>query len=374
LDILDLTSVPKTPLLAELPGSGRFASTVERAIAKNGETVYVWHYRSGFGNEVLTVDVSDPSNPIVLGSIPLLATDFQFTGQHVHVANPNSNYTIYDANDPNAWIVIGEIEGIRPWDIEIRDNTAYLANATSTFSIIDISDPTNPSVIGSHYAGMNGYSVEVGSDIAFVIGSFDHELIIIDTSDLGNPTEIAEFILPMGAYDIELVGDMLYAVGYQDLCAIDVSSPALPVVTSVVPLLGLPQYSNIHHEDGVLFAGGSDLVTLDLANPEHPVVSGWYGPSNVISARTEWMEIASSNGLAYINAGAGGLQIIDVSGPCSVPCLPDTNNDGTLSPADFSAWVAAFNTQAPACDQNDDGSCTPADFSAWVTNYNAGCP
>ena len=54
-------------------------------------------------------------------------------------------------------------------------------------------------------------------------------------------------------------------------------------------------------------------------------------------------------------------------------CLPDVNNDGMVTPADFSAWVAAFNTQAPECDQNLDGSCTPADFSAWVANYNAGC-
>ena len=59
-----------------------------------------------------------------------------------------------------------------------------------------------------------------------------------------------------------------------------------------------------------------------------------------------------------------------VTGPS---CLADTNNDGSVTPADFSAWVAAFNTNAPECDQNDDGSCTPADFSAWVANYNAGC-
>ena len=59
---------------------------------------------------------------------------------------------------------------------------------------------------------------------------------------------------------------------------------------------------------------------------------------------------------------------------CPTPtCLADTNGDGILSPADFSAWVAAFNSMATACDQNGDGSCTPADFSAWVANYNAGC-
>jgi len=54
-------------------------------------------------------------------------------------------------------------------------------------------------------------------------------------------------------------------------------------------------------------------------------------------------------------------------------CLADTNGDGAVTPADFSAWVAAFNSQAPECDQNGDGSCSPADFSAWVANYNAGC-
>ncbi len=55
------------------------------------------------------------------------------------------------------------------------------------------------------------------------------------------------------------------------------------------------------------------------------------------------------------------------------PCLADVNGDGAVSPADFSAWVAAYNAQAPGCDQNGDGQCTAADFSAWVTNYNSGC-
>ncbi len=59
--------------------------------------------------------------------------------------------------------------------------------------------------------------------------------------------------------------------------------------------------------------------------------------------------------------------------PPAAECPPDTNNDGTLSPADFTAWIAAFNASAPECDQNGDGSCSPADFSAWIANFNAGC-
>lgn len=54
-------------------------------------------------------------------------------------------------------------------------------------------------------------------------------------------------------------------------------------------------------------------------------------------------------------------------------CLADVNGDGVVSPADFGAWISAFNAQAPGCDQNGDGFCTPADFGAWIGNFNAGC-
>ena len=54
-------------------------------------------------------------------------------------------------------------------------------------------------------------------------------------------------------------------------------------------------------------------------------------------------------------------------------CTADVNVDGLLTPADFNAWILAFNNQSPGCDQNGDGLCTPADFNAWILNFNAGC-
>lgn len=56
------------------------------------------------------------------------------------------------------------------------------------------------------------------------------------------------------------------------------------------------------------------------------------------------------------------------------PCPADTNGDGTLSPGDFTAWVAAYNAGLQAADQNADGLVSPGDFTAWVANYQAGCP
>ncbi|MEL6796946.1 MAG: GC-type dockerin domain-anchored protein, partial [Planctomycetota bacterium] len=54
-------------------------------------------------------------------------------------------------------------------------------------------------------------------------------------------------------------------------------------------------------------------------------------------------------------------------------CFADANNDGFLNPADFNAWITAFNTQSKECDQNNDGLCNPADFNAWVINFNSSC-
>ncbi|RNC81013.1 MAG: hypothetical protein ED559_04205 [Phycisphaera sp.] len=54
-------------------------------------------------------------------------------------------------------------------------------------------------------------------------------------------------------------------------------------------------------------------------------------------------------------------------------CLADVNGDGSVTPADFTAWINAFNNNLPECDQNSDGSCTPADFTAWIANFNIGC-
>ncbi len=57
----------------------------------------------------------------------------------------------------------------------------------------------------------------------------------------------------------------------------------------------------------------------------------------------------------------------------STTCIADVNGDGVLTPADFTAWLAAYQNMDPAADQNGDGMITPADFTAWLNNFNTNC-
>ena len=48
----------------------------------------------------------------------------------------------------------------------------------------------------------------------------------------------------------------------------------------------------------------------------------------------------------------------------------DANLDGSCTPADFTAWLAAYNSNSSTCDSNQDLFCDPTDFTAWLNAYN----
>lgn len=84
----------------------------------------------------------------------------------------------------------------------------------------------------------------------------------------------------------------------------------------------------------------------------------------------------ASNPLQIIsvpNDGSTSLSFVSSLTSVAAPCVADVNHDGFLTPTDFTAWLGAYNTQAPECDQNNDNVCNAFDFTAWITNYNQGC-
>ena len=148
----------------------------------------------------------------------------------------------------------------------------------------------------------------------------------------------------------------------QGVWALNASDPANPVVLDSIDFADRAEAMTIEGSLAYIAHGIAGLTVMDISSPSAltPIatkrISGTSG------------DIAFLDGLAYLASGAAGLQIVKAT-----PCPPDTNCDGALSSADFTAWIAAFNKGSPRCDQNADTQCTPADFTAWIANYNSGC-
>lgn len=100
--------------------------------------------------------------------------------------------------------------------------------------------------------------------------------------------------------------------------------------------------------------------------------TGWFGLSIAIEDNLVAIGAPRATNIPYRPDGTGAIAVYEIV-PTRVVCDADTNNDGVLSPADYGAWILAYNNRAPECDQNNDELCTPADFNAWIINYSAGC-
>ncbi len=108
------------------------------------------------------------------------------------------------------------------------------------------------------------------------------------------------------------------------------------------------------------------LIAYDAGTDSGPNFTSPNADTNPQDPITDFASTAPFAGLPELGTFTLTLLSVDV-------CLADANADGALTPADFTAWIAAFNAAAPVCDQNGDNACTPADFTAWIVNYNTGC-
>ena len=260
-----------------------------------------------------------------------------------------------------------------------------------------------------------GWSVDLEGNLAIVGARWEDEsapnggaAYLYDITDPANPVELAKLFSPMGdendycGYSVTIAGN-LAAVGamFDDDLGLDsgavyiydITNPGIPVLTKKllasdgedtddfgwsVALEGTTLLACSRTDDDIHPGGGSAYL-FDLTDPANPVELTKIVPSDTSANATFGWSCAIDGTTAVIGASQsdavgpnqGQAYIFDID--LAPECLADTNGDGAVTPADFSAWVAAFNAMAPQCDQNGDGSCTPADFSAWVANYNAGC-
>lgn len=367
--IVNIADLKSSSLISTLGGSGNLWRP-SAVVASEGMAFVAW--TAG----VRVVDVSEPKEPVVISHFRASDTvadsirDCAVADTLLYLAMSQYGLTIVDVSDPAVPVIMGRCDiGANSYGVEVVGTTAFLCNIDTGLWAIDASNPRNPIVVDRYAENTTIFAASAHGGYLLVPEVDSSTLSILDISQLGNLRRIGEVELPSVAGRAVVHDNYAYmpAGVDQGIHVIDIRDPAHPLFVGTIN-----EGDRVHRlvvRGDRMYAADSyeGLRVFDLADPVRPRQIGVYGRNWSV----EYVDLVGE--YAVIGDSNFGIDIINISEDCKVHCLPDINSDGSLSPADFSAWVAAFNSGAPACDQNGDGSCTPADFSSWVTNYNAGC-
>lgn len=298
-----------------------------------GETFYSVSVREntayvGTSAGVLTLDVSDPSNPLFLNRWNLTsgsAYDVQFSGGYVLVA----------AGSEGLWIMGGA-------NLRLTDNavamassgsTLYVADTLGDLKVIDMSEPANPILIRTVSVPGGVSSVTTYGTSAFV-GTDNGIIYKFDLKDPEKPIFVSSVTLPSTSINfLSFSGRYLFAGTTGGVSVIDIFDTVnMRVLTTSTAgdIKGLKGYGNY------MYISGDAFLTIAIDNFKTPLdngtVSGFAGLEPVLSGHR-----------LLVPAGTDGLRIIDlrdIENPILYPPYSGIGSLNSVAVAGNYAFVA----------------------------------
>ncbi len=289
-------------------------------------------------NKFAVIDMDEPENPLVRGTIDLSLGVLRLEGHTVFGAGGN-DFHVIDVTDPDAPAVVGTIAGIGPVaNIAQKGTLLYLVGGGSLTSV-DVTFPGLPAVKSEVSLGEEAYSVAVSEDVLYVGGrnAGQGTLWLLDISTPANPVLTATVnvtgMSSWGVMGLTVDGEYLYAQAWKsgtNFFVWDISTPASPTQVHSSNRPGSGGYDIlVNDEMAWVTYGNAGLRAYDVANPAQPqataVVSAALARS--LSKIGAYLYFADSGPSYGVETGViSGLKIFDVS-DIAAPVLK--KNDGT---------------------------------------------
>jgi len=146
----DCSISPQIDAYADSYGLPELAELDDISISGNRMYVYARYIDGEFVEELITFDISNPSDPVVLGVSPPILNIYGATAVGTnYVCLSDGNLRTYSMDDPTNPDLIGTLD--IPQSIlsyQISGGLAFLGTLNSVI-VVDISYPTNPVIVGT---------------------------------------------------------------------------------------------------------------------------------------------------------------------------------------------------------------------------------
>jgi len=236
-----------------------------------GNVVYlaISNYQNLGVHELVTVDVSDPTSPLLLDTAdsPGGHRSVDVEGDHAFVTFPD--LARFDISDPSAIEMDGFLDfGVFPGEtaghIEVEGDLAFVitdleGQSAEKLRIIDVSG--DPAFLGSVTFSYHLNDLAVRGAYVYAVGFLG--VHVVDVSDPLHPVHLGTISMENQVTDIELVGDIaLVSVFERPLTLLDISDPASPEVIGAGPSLA----TIVAAGDLVYALHASSLALYDLSD------------------------------------------------------------------------------------------------------------
>ena len=246
LSVIDISD----PANARILGSVTDADALKQpqSIAVAGQYAYI----SIDNGRMAVVDISDDSEPTIVNdsaadSISLrFMTELRIKGDYLY-ATGNFYFYVFDISDPANPALLEDstlndqtLRGSE--NLIVQGNLAYVASKNGNFFIINIVNQDAPVIQGfieghAELAGASGLAVQEG--YAYISARSSSALRVIDISDSSNPAIVAgvqDSDLIRGPSSLTVDGNYAYIIGSDDkyIRVIDIANPLNPAIVSAV--------------------------------------------------------------------------------------------------------------------------------------------
>jgi len=243
-------------------------------IAIKDNMVYISYYCNLFRDAytgVVAIDVSDPSNPIELGSIsellPIWYDELQISDHYLFatVHNAGGYYTLktIDIADPSNMVIVNQIPDLG--SVMTLSGALLVAQTIeSSIKFYDVTDPVNPEMI-SLYEIEGVYDMEIENSYLYV-SQRGGTVTIIDISDLSNPSYVNTITLKWFGANLSVMNNLLIVQDYQsssyesDVCAFDVLNPYDPELINTIHQINYVGDLTTHNSIMMIVSTGTLLI------------------------------------------------------------------------------------------------------------------
>lgn len=378
--------IPTNPL------AGAHTQASEEQFARIGDTLIATSTTPGIDSSACSViDLSNPRRPVwiaqltfpISSPIPVgVATHDQF----VYIAERYTGVHAFDLSDTHQPVHLGSQAISSPIrDIRVESGILYLIDESTGLHTFAIESDSSLTPIGFIAIEDSLQRLTLMGNLALV--SSDAVAYLIDIADPSDPiyrsTILGESFLTPSIPSAHRDGDLLYAAenssGYRIYNITDPTDPT--EIAQFDADITTPDwtYEAFVHDilvDGLdlyLSMGTGGFAIYDNTNPFAPVLRS-HAPAHEpgSTSATQYRSFEKVGQQVYLTSASAGIRVLSLSG-CTLPCVIDYNQDGTLNFFDVAAFIAAFNVNDPIADLVPDGSFNFFDIAEFLVRYQDGC-